>query len=160
MKIRRQYIVATIVGSFFFIPGLVLSLYLFPSKNWTDTEGTTARFPIIEWHNEFRGELYAIQVYPRSAHILGRPTAKGSDIAKVEFMEERFTIGGRNYWRTRKTEGIHPVTAITIAGQRIENLIRLEYVLIIVGLLIVILPSLPWARERLNKLARNRITNP
>ena len=69
MKIRRQHFIAAIVGAFFFLPGLVLWLYV-PSKTSTSAGGGAERAPMFGWHDDIGGERYGVLFYPRGPATL------------------------------------------------------------------------------------------
>ena len=153
MKIRRQHFMSAIVGAFFFLPGLVLWLYV-PSKNSMSAGGVAERVPMFGWYDDIGGKRYGILFYPRTGYTSTGSADKNSYSRDWEFGALKFNIAGRSYWRTRNIKGAHPVTTIVSGGHLADNPVLIEYILMVFGVLIALLPWLPLVREFLNGLTR------
>ena len=154
MRNCRQFIIAALIGAVFFIPGLLLLVYDFPSKSLSGEDGVIITSPVFESHGNIRGKYYAIEIYPRIKGIRRGQVLGDSTVSGRGFDTGSPAFGTENIWYPQARDAVRPNTVIVLAGSEIYNLIRIEWILMIVGAFIGLIPLMLRGRRILRILTR------
>ena len=135
MKTSRQVAIFGVVGLSFVVVGIASLTRGYPTEIFPD--GTTIRYPKINWQQEIGGKWYAIQQYPKGAYFPCLAANSMSTSSLKKFADIR-TERGTTIYVPRREGASSVVTSVQIANRSYNLPVRFEFCAILLGLLILL----------------------